>query len=171
MSHPPPRTDSLSPLVSPHSSGDRALASGARCEGSNPSGGTLTCFSALAGSCRCVHFLSVRPRVLSVRPRVGRHGRRQRRSSCTPCPRDASSSAALGLLASSWPRVGLELAGWRWPRLSPRRLLCPTLGLLECRPRPRPARRGQPGHRKPHITACRTCVQPMIAKTLFFAKT
>src|SRR5882672_9797919 len=40
VSQPVPWTGSLSALLSPHSSGDRALASGARCEGSNPSGGT-----------------------------------------------------------------------------------------------------------------------------------
>jgi hypothetical protein len=34
-------------IVSPHSSGDRALASGARCEGSNPSGGTFYAFDLL----------------------------------------------------------------------------------------------------------------------------
>jgi hypothetical protein len=54
MSQPVPWTGSLSALPSPHSSGDRALASGARCEGSNPSGGTAeaSAYSAYGLSCR-----------------------------------------------------------------------------------------------------------------------
>src|SRR6201996_7825194 len=93
MSHPPPRTGSLSPLASPHSSGDRALASGARCEGSNPSGGALTCSSALSGSCRCVLALGV-----TAGGNGGPHVPRARGMQVHQPP------------LACWPRVGPELA-------------------------------------------------------------